>query len=596
MARHRSGRKPSDDDQIRPLGPGATERALLDILRVAETSRAHADGEIDAFLDDLDRAVDDLPEPETPLLRAQYLVYDAWDAPPEQRAELARRALEISPDCADAYIVLATRSEASERRALFEQAVAAAQRTLDPRWTDEAENIRLRRIATRPYVRAVHALALELWAEGDRRAAADLFQTQLRLDPVDPFRARVELARIHLQECDFDALATLLDRYGRCDSADWAYARALLLFRAEGSSVPARVALAEAFDENSLVPFLFLGALDVPDVPPDPYADDPKSLAQICFAHSHHAWRAADGAVEWLNDELVGAIERERGAIPLNPDDVLVELQSPARALPRAALRSAVNLAEEVTPGLLRILEQTPEEIAERPEYLGHIYAMFVLAQLRDARAYEPIVRLLATAGSLVDVLFDDTLTERMSQILASVSGGDVGPMKRLFEDRTLDPYVRMVGLSAMLCLVAEGAFSRSDTVEYLGERMRSKVEDEHPEVWTTLIDTAADLGAVELEGEIESAVAEGLVEMRPIDFEEAMDALRTNAGAHVPVTSRGTVYGYIDDAVAEIERLYFAEREPVERSRNERGRSKPRRSKNRRKAAKASRKRNRPR
>lgn len=41
-------------------------------------------------------------EPETPLERAQERMYDAFAATGRRRVKLAREALEISPDCADA--------------------------------------------------------------------------------------------------------------------------------------------------------------------------------------------------------------------------------------------------------------------------------------------------------------------------------------------------------------------------------------------------------------------------------------------------------------------------------------------------------------
>ena len=40
--------------------------------------------------------------------QAQDLIYDAWElADPIKRSRLARKALKISPDCADAYVLLA---------------------------------------------------------------------------------------------------------------------------------------------------------------------------------------------------------------------------------------------------------------------------------------------------------------------------------------------------------------------------------------------------------------------------------------------------------------------------------------------------------
>src|SRR5437899_1974448 len=72
--------------------------------------------------------------PETPLEKAQALMYEAFKQhSPQRRTQLAREALAISPDCADAYVLLAEhcriRKEAID---LLEKAVAAGERALGP--------------------------------------------------------------------------------------------------------------------------------------------------------------------------------------------------------------------------------------------------------------------------------------------------------------------------------------------------------------------------------------------------------------------------------------------------------------------------------
>ncbi|MGO9961447.1 MAG: hypothetical protein ACLP50_36650, partial [Solirubrobacteraceae bacterium] len=41
-----------------------------------------------------------------PRYRAEDLVYEAWEAAGERRVALAREALALWPDCADAYVLL----------------------------------------------------------------------------------------------------------------------------------------------------------------------------------------------------------------------------------------------------------------------------------------------------------------------------------------------------------------------------------------------------------------------------------------------------------------------------------------------------------
>ncbi len=68
----------------------------------------------------------------TPLSQAQELIYQAFDDPsPKKQMELARQALQLSPDCADAYVILGEnapgRKEALE---LFQQGMAAGERVM----------------------------------------------------------------------------------------------------------------------------------------------------------------------------------------------------------------------------------------------------------------------------------------------------------------------------------------------------------------------------------------------------------------------------------------------------------------------------------
>lgn len=67
-----------------------------------------------------------------PLEEAQALMYEAWDATGPRRVALARQALRLSPDCADAYVLLAEETARSlgEARDLCAQGVAAGERAL----------------------------------------------------------------------------------------------------------------------------------------------------------------------------------------------------------------------------------------------------------------------------------------------------------------------------------------------------------------------------------------------------------------------------------------------------------------------------------
>ena len=134
------------------------------------------------------RQGDALGEDNSALARAQDLVYRAFQADDWQaRVELARQALEISPDCADAYVCLAELAPtAQDALAEWERGVAAGTRVLGgERALDRYAGHFWGMLETRPYMRARLGLAQCLWALRRREQAIGHCRALLRLNPND---------------------------------------------------------------------------------------------------------------------------------------------------------------------------------------------------------------------------------------------------------------------------------------------------------------------------------------------------------------------------------------------------------------------------
>jgi hypothetical protein len=104
--------------------------------------------------------------------------------------------------------------------------------------------------------------------------------------------------------------------------------------------------------------------------------------------------------------------------------EILQQFERATGKFARAAVEAAVAHREEVTPGLLRILEETVDRAAQlgaEGGYMAHLYAMFLLAQFRETRAYPLVVRFASLPGGVLDALASDFITEDLGQVLASV-------------------------------------------------------------------------------------------------------------------------------------------------------------------------------
>jgi tetratricopeptide (TPR) repeat protein len=248
----------------------------------------------------------------TPLEQAQDKMYEAWEARSRKaRVRLAREALELSPDCADAYVLLAeeTARTPAEALKLYEEAMRAGERALGPEaFTDNMGHF-WGILETRPYMRARAGVAECLWEMGEAGRAVEHYMELLRLNLGDNQGNRYLLARLLLQEGRDEELGALLKEYGEEASAEWLYTRALWLFRSEGASRRAARSLQEAFDANPFVPVFMLDLQPLPGDPPAYIGRGDESEAAEYVLGNGSYWVDTPGAFEWLVEQFKVAVK-----------------------------------------------------------------------------------------------------------------------------------------------------------------------------------------------------------------------------------------------------------------------------------------------
>jgi tetratricopeptide (TPR) repeat protein len=280
----------------------ANEKMLQNVGKLLQEREFGSVDEANAYLQEL-LSSGGIPAPmaTNPLDRAQELMYDAWEANGSRRVKLARQALEISPDCADAYVLLAEEARSlPEAKQLYQQGVSAGERALGPQTFEEGVGHFWGLIETRPYMRARAGLASCLWQIGERQAAIEHYADMLRLNPGDNQGIRYVLANCLLRQGDDVALSRLLDQYKDDAMAEWLYTRALLVFRREGAGKKANGALKKALAENKFVPAYLLGNKRLPRQLPDYIGFGDENEAVSYAAGAIAIWRETPGALEWL--------------------------------------------------------------------------------------------------------------------------------------------------------------------------------------------------------------------------------------------------------------------------------------------------------
>ncbi len=249
---------------------------------------------------------------------AQELVYDAWETPDrKKRVKMAKKALEIWPDCADAYSILAEDEVHTfeEARAYYLEGIQAGERALGRDGLEENRGHFWGVLETRPYMRARTGLAGILILQGEKEEAAQHYREMLVLNPNDNQGLRYELAALLVELGRNEELRKLLDDNEGDMAAAFAYTRALLAFRESGDTPDSRDLLEEAFDSNPHVPEYLLVRKKLPRQMPDTVGMGDVSEA-VYFTYTFQlGWAMTKGALDWMkvqHEHFTGEVSRTK--------------------------------------------------------------------------------------------------------------------------------------------------------------------------------------------------------------------------------------------------------------------------------------------
>ena len=250
--------------------------------------------------------------------------------------------------------------------------------------------------------------------------------------------------------------------------------------------------------------------------------------------------------------------------------EILEQLEYHTGIFPHEALQEAILQKDEIIPELLRFLEYTvanAEELTKsKKEYWGHIFAMYLLAQFREKRAFPLIIKLMQFPEKLIDHLLDDIITEDLNSILASVYNGDILSIKNIIEDDNIYEFTRHAAIASLNILVYNNILNRDDIIKYYSELFRGKLSRENNYIWVSLVRYSRDLYAKELIDDIKKAYADNLIDNFNIKLESI---LRTLNSEHTSFLENENLkykrMGLVDDAIRYLKRWQWKKPEELD-------------------------------
>ncbi len=256
-------------------------------------------------------------------------------------------------------------------------------------------------------------------------------------------------------------------------------------------------------------------------------------------------------------------------------EEILSKLENNTGVFPRSALERAIEEKEAITPFLLSTLSKCKddlENVVNKDAYILHIYALFLLAQFREFKAYPLIIDFFSAPGDISLDATGDVVTEDLSRILASVSHGDIEPIKKLIENQEANEFVRGAAIRSLIVLVVQEIIPREQIVEYFKELFSTFFANKPPItgpekepdfIWTDLVINSSILSPIKLKEYIERTFDEGLIEPFFFDRDEFNHYLQTGSEKNLDELRNDCHYSLVEDTISDMESWSCFDREP---------------------------------
>lgn len=242
---------------------------------------------------------------------AQKKVSEARAEDGKKRIGLAKEALEIFPDCAEAHSMIAEETQDRPARIKhYRKAIAAAEKVLGADWERRYKGSFWLASETRPLMHAMAMLAIDLQWEDEITEALSIYRKLMEWNPTDHQGIRYSLATCLYEAKCSEELERLLARHDDEVSAVLSYTKALHVFRKYGVSDRTNQQLLKAFNTNIHVPIYLAEVLPLPDAVPDTvgFGDEREAIAYVM--DSGYLWADTAGAEKWMAETLAADLDK----------------------------------------------------------------------------------------------------------------------------------------------------------------------------------------------------------------------------------------------------------------------------------------------
>lgn len=194
---------------------------------------------------------------------------------------------------------------------------------------------------------------------------------------------------------------------------------------------------------------------------------------------------------------------------------------------PQEAIAFLIANEQKAKPVLYSILQHALDNYEKLPdEFVGHIYAIYLLAQFRDPKGYALAIKLLSLPGDHSALLLRELMTQSFPSVLASLYDGNPKPIYDLVESPKSSDLSRGVCLVALSILCNLKKIERRDLVGFLDKLLDLLADQKNSWLLEVVAQEIADLHIMELGPKVVDFYNKGLIDQSHFtasDFNEVL-------------------------------------------------------------------------
>lgn len=275
---------------------------MADLHRMLESQDFKSEKDMKKFLDGIiGKPIPSMPEELLgPQEKAQDLVFDAYDLEfPEARENIAA-ALELDPDCIEAYEYLGSHEPVPEiAMVFFEKGISIGEKKFEGKHLKENIGHFWGLHETRPYMRCLQFQSECLDAIGKTEECIGILEKMIKLNPNDNQGIRGRLMLYLIETDQYEKYVKYDTEFKDEISAFALFNRALYAYKTKGIGATSNKKLTDAIKFNKFVLPKLLKHEHPTDLP-NHYGLGDENEATIYLFYAYPIWYSTKGAIEWL--------------------------------------------------------------------------------------------------------------------------------------------------------------------------------------------------------------------------------------------------------------------------------------------------------